>query len=84
MGAAASTAKVGTDFEKNVKKNQFDIFAQEMFSRSPKVASLNFILEKDEGKEAFLKFLKEEYAEENMWFFMVFLFELLDKLLTLN
>jgi hypothetical protein len=73
MGAAASTAKVGTDFENNSKTNQFDVFAQEMFLRSPNIASLNFILEKDEGREAFLKFLKEEYAEENMWFFMVFL-----------
>ena len=58
MGSAASIDEV-------------DVFAREMLTRSPKIDSLSFVLNSSSGKEAFMTFLREEYSEENLWFFMV-------------
>ena len=46
-------------------------FADEMISRSPRIDALNFILLSESGKEAFMKFLREEYVQDNLWFFKV-------------
>ena len=46
-------------------------FADEMISRSPRIDALNFILLSESGKEAFMEFLREEYVQDNLWFFKV-------------
>ena len=46
-------------------------FANEMLSRSPRIDALNFVLLSESGKEAFMEFLRNEYVEDNLWFFKV-------------
>jgi hypothetical protein len=50
---------------------QVDIFAKEMYINSPKLDALQHLLTDEAGKNAFMKFLKTEYAAENLEFFMV-------------
>lgn len=50
---------------------QVDIFAKEMYKNSPKLDALQHLLTDEAGKNAFMKFLKTEYASENLQFFMV-------------
>jgi hypothetical protein len=48
------------------------IFAKDMYVNSTqKVDSLQQVLAHDSGRAAFLKFLKTEYADINMQFYMV-------------
>lgn len=81
MGAAGSVHEekdVDKEFEsmkKNMptvdKFNKVDIFAKEMYMNSPKVEALQLILSEELGREAFMKFLRTQYAEENLNFFNV-------------
>ena len=41
---------------------KLDSFAKEMFIRSPKVEGLNHLLLSHHGREAFMKFLRNEYV----------------------
>lgn len=50
---------------------QVDIFAKEMYKNAPKLEALQHLLTDEAGKNAFTKFLKTEYAAENLHFFMV-------------
>jgi hypothetical protein len=50
---------------------QVDMFAKEVYARSPKVEGLAKILDSRTGRQAYMKFLRSEYADEQLWFFMV-------------
>ena len=51
--------------------DKIDIFAKEMYQNAPKDDALKEILSDKLGTEAFLKFLRTEYAEENLAFYNV-------------
>lgn len=53
------------------KFDKIDIFAKEMYLSSPKVDALEHILSEEAGREAFMKFLRTQYAAENLDFFVV-------------
>ena len=42
--------------------NKLDSFAKDMFIRSPKVEGLSHVLLSHHGREAFMKFLRNEYV----------------------
>lgn len=84
MGAAASVeppVKEVTDVKvqaveapvlpKFDEKDKIDIFAKEMYLSSPKIDALQHVLSEEAGREAFMKFLRTEYAAENLDFFIV-------------
>lgn len=84
MGAAASvetpTKEASIVKEKAVAaeilpkfndKDKIDIFAKEMYLSSPKIDALQHVLSEEAGREAFMKFLRTEYAAENLDFFIV-------------
>ena len=48
-----------------------DNFVKEMFMSSPKIDALQHVLSSDNGRIAFMEFLRTEYAEENLSFFIV-------------
>lgn len=52
-------------------KDNVDIFAKEMYQCSPKIEALQHILSEESGREAFMRFLRTEYAAENLDFFLV-------------
>ena len=52
-------------------KDKIDIFAKEMYLSSPKIDALQHVLSEEGGREAFMKFLRTEYAAENLDFFIV-------------
>jgi hypothetical protein len=53
------------------KFDKIDIFAKEMYLSSPKVEALQQLLSEEAGREAFMKFLRTQYATENLDFFIV-------------
>jgi hypothetical protein len=53
------------------KFDKIDIFAKEMYLSSPKVEALQQLLLEEAGREAFMKFLRTQYATENLDFFIV-------------
>ena len=83
MGAAASVEVTDKDGNSVVKdgqavilpkfneKDRIDIFAKEMYLSSPKIDALQHVLSEEGGREAFMKFLRTEYAAENLDFFIV-------------
>lgn len=82
MGAAASIEKafvnnaVDTKFEDAQMKqlsqgDAVDIFAREMYLSSPKIDALQYVLSSKAGRDAFLTFLRTEFAEENLTFYIV-------------
>lgn len=83
MGAAASVEVIDKDGNAVVKESQsqvlpkfnekdrIDIFAKEMYLSSPKIDALQHVLSEEGGREAFMKFLRTEYAAENLDFFIV-------------
>eukprot|EP00596_Hydrurales_sp_CCMP1899_P008846 CAMPEP_0119044798 /NCGR_PEP_ID=MMETSP1177-20130426/34668_1 /TAXON_ID=2985 /ORGANISM="Ochromonas sp, Strain CCMP1899" /LENGTH=351 /DNA_ID=CAMNT_0007015491 /DNA_START=254 /DNA_END=1309 /DNA_ORIENTATION=+ len=52
------------------KFDKIDIFAKEMYLSSPKVEALQQLLSEEAGREAFMKFLRTQYATENLDFFI--------------
>ena len=83
MGAAASVES-GETVENGVKSDlpppqlpkfndfdKIDLFAKEMYLSSPKIDALQHVLSEEGGREAFMKFLRTEYAAENLDFFIV-------------
>ena len=83
MGAAASVES-GETIESGVKADlppptmpkfndfdKIDLFAKEMYLSSPKIDALQHVLSEEGGREAFMKFLRTEYAAENLDFFIV-------------
>jgi hypothetical protein len=84
MGAAASvesptkedSATKRKDDEAQVMlqfndSDRIDNFAKEMYLSSPKIDALQHVLSEAAGREAFMKFLRTEYAAENLDFFIV-------------
>ena len=51
-------------------KDKIDIFAKEMYLSSPKIDALQHVLSEEAGRDAFMKFLRTEYAAENLDFFI--------------
>jgi hypothetical protein len=79
MGAAGSVPPP-TEGEKVVvalptkfkeSANSADIFAKEMYLSTPKDDALKHVLSEESGREAFMNFLRTEYASENLEFFSV-------------
>ena len=52
-----------------------DHFVKEMYMSSPKIDALQHVLSSDMGRIAFMEFLRTEYAEENLSFFIVSYFD---------
>ena len=48
-----------------------DHFVKEMFIGSPKIDALQHVLSNEAGRVSFMDFLRTEYAEENLSFFIV-------------
>lgn len=84
MGAAASVESPTKDEIAGKRKDddgqvmpkfndsdRIDIFAKEMYLSSPKIDALQHVLSEEGGREAFMKFLRTEYAAENLDFFIV-------------
>lgn len=82
MGSAASIQKtVVNEFEDvNSEEEQIlepdqddaaDMFAREMYRSSPKIDALQYVLSSEAGRDAFMTFLRTEFAEENLTFFIV-------------
>lgn len=80
MGAAGSVPPPTSNDEKVVvalptkfkeSKNSADIFAKEMYLSTPKDDALKHVLSEESGREAFMNFLRTEYASENLEFFSV-------------
>jgi hypothetical protein len=82
MGAAASIEKASVTNAMEIKFDEqqatqlsqgdaVDIFAREMYLSSPKIDALQYVLSSEAGRDAFLTFLKTEFAEENLTFFIV-------------
>lgn len=84
MGAAASVESPTKDDNAAKRKDdeaqvmlkfndsdRIDIFAKEMYLSSPKIDALQHVLSEEGGREAFMKFLRTEYAAENLDFFIV-------------
>jgi PAS domain S-box-containing protein len=80
MGAAGSVpatdaekvAKVEvalpSNFNEKTDKKE-DMFAKEMYLSTPKVDALAHVLSEESGREAFMNFLRTEYASENLDFY---------------
>jgi hypothetical protein len=82
MGAAASIEKafvanaveMKCDEQQTTQLSQgdaVDIFAREMYLSSPKIDALQYVLSSEAGRDAFLTFLRTEFADENLTFFIV-------------
>ena len=75
MGAAASVVKGETlndcgkwavDWNEDVPN---DLFAKEMWMRCPQSDGLTSILSNQSGRDAFVHFLRNDFAEKHLWFF---------------
>lgn len=83
MGAAGSVPANDDNKDKNSNvvvalptkfkesTNSADIFAKEMYLSTPKDDALKHVLSEEAGREAFMNFLRTEYASENLEFFSV-------------
>lgn len=72
MGAIVSAPKTTEDLMPKVdQQDNCDLFARAMYESSPKIDALQHVLSEDAGREAFMTFLRTEYASENLDFFVV-------------
>ena len=60
--------------EQNLKfelRDSRDILAKEMYTSSPKIDALQHVISNEAGREAFMIFLRSEFADENLKFYIV-------------
>ncbi len=71
MGICFSSAAKAVGNSKEFDRNNLVNMTKEAFKSGSKTEALKYILSVKSGREAFMKFLKSEYADENLRFFQV-------------